>query len=157
MALVTSLIRTDVITACRDPAVAAKAGVGSVAWADTVVTRVFAGTQGYMFGRNRGRLPFLEVACNEVDFSQHNVEGGVVATAVSIRCHVGAGDQTTADDLTGNILLTCLAKIRSRTTVTYLTDGEENLAALVAGPWGLMRDLTLTVRHVYDRANYGAT
>lgn len=155
MPTIPSLIRIDVVTACRDPAVAAAAGLGASAWADTTVPHVFDALQGYMGGRNRGRLPFLEVAVGEMNFDTHNTEGGTVESTVTVRCHVGAKDQVTAMDQTAAILLTCLQRIRDKNSVTYLTDGGETLDALVAGPWGLMRDLRFTIRHVFERPTFG--
>lgn len=155
MPTIPSLIRIDVVTACRDPAVATAAGLGASAWADTTVPHVFDALQGYMGGRNRGRLPFLEVAVEDMEFDSHNSEGGTVATSATIRCHVGAKDQVTAMDQSAAILLTCLQKIRDKSTVTYLHDGGEHLDGLAAGPWGLMRDLKITFRHVFEKNTYG--
>lgn len=155
MSTIPSLIRADIVAACRDSTVATVAGLGAAAWADTVVPHVFDGLQGMMGGRNRGRLPFLEIACNDLNYDTHHTEGGVVETMVSIRCHVGSRDQVTAIDSTAAILMACLAKIRDRSTVTYLTDGTEQLQAIVAGPWGLMRECQLTIRHTFLRSNYG--
>lgn len=156
MATIPSIIRGDVVACCRDAAVATAAGVDLLAWQDETATRVFEGVQGFMGGRNRGRLPFLEVACNDLNFDGHTADGGTVETAVAIRCHVGTRDQTTAGDLMAQILLACITKIRDRSGgVTYLTDGTEQLGPTVAGPWGLQRELQFTVRHTFSRANYG--
>ena len=155
MPTIPSLIRIDVVTACRDAAVATAAGIGASAWADTTVPHVFDAIQGYMGGRNRGRLPFLEVAVADMDFDTHNTEGGTVETTATIRCHVGSKDQVTAMDQSAAILLTCIQKIRDNTSVTYLSDGSETLDGIAAGPWGLMRDLRFSVRHTFNNSTYG--
>ena len=155
MPTIPSLIRIDVVTACRDAAVATAAGIGASAWADTAVPHVFDALQGYMGGRNRGRLPFVEVAVADLNFDTHNTEGGTVESTITIRCHVGAKDQVTAMDQSAAILLTCLQKIRDTSSVTYLSDGSETLGGLIAGPWGLMRDLTITIRHTFNNSSYG--
>ena len=155
MATIPSLIRIDVITACRDSAVATAASVGAAAWADTTVPHVFDALQGYMGGRNRGRLPFLEVAVEAMEFDTHNTEGGTVETTATIRCHVGSKDQVTSMDQSAAILLTCLQKIRDTSSVTYLSDGSDRLDGLIAGPWGLMRDLKVSFRHTFNNSTYG--
>lgn len=156
MPTIPSLIRIDLVAACRDAAVAAAAGFGSVAWADATVPHVFDALQGLMGGRNRGRLPFVEVAVADLNFDTHNTEGGTVETSATIRCHVGSKDQVTAMDQSAAILLTCLQKLRDTSSVTYLSDGNDNLGELIAGPWGLMRDLRITVRHTFNNSSYGA-
>lgn len=155
MPTIPSLIRIDLVTACRDAAVATAAGVGASAWADTTVSHVFDALQGLMGGRNRGRLPFVEVAVADLNFDTHNTEGGTVETSATIRCHVGSKDQVTAMDQSAAILLTCLQKIRDTSSVTYLSDGDDNLGGLIAGPWGLMRDLKVSFRHTFNNSTYG--
>lgn len=155
MATILSIVRGDVVAACRSPAVASAAGIAIALWKDATTPRVFDGIQGFQGGRNRGRLPFLEVACGGMEMLERSVEGGVSQVTVTIRCHVGTKDQSTAADLTASILLTCLAKIRDMATVTYLADGDDALGDLVAGPWGLMRDATVTIRHNFSADNYG--
>ena len=157
MATIQSLIRADVVAACRAPAVASAAGVAVALWADAATPRVFEGIQGFQGGRNRGRLPFLEVACGGMEMLERSAEGGVSQVTVTIRCHVGAKDQATAADRMASILLTCMAKIRDMSTVTYLADGDDTLSDMVAGPWGLMQDAVLTIRHNFSADNYGVT
>lgn len=157
MATFPALIRADLVTACRDATVAAKAGFITADWSSTTIPHVFEGTQGYIGGRNRGRLPFLEVACADLGYEARAVDGGVTETNCVIRCHVGARDQSVADDLATAILIACLVKIRDITSTTYLYDGGQNLTAIEAGPWGLQKDLRITVRHTYSSSNYGST
>ena len=155
MVTIQSLIRTDIVAACRDSAVATAAGIDLLAWQDETAPHVFDCIQGYLGGRCRGRLPFIEVNVDDMNFDTHNTEGGTVETSATIRCHVGSKDQATAADLSASILLTSLQKIRDSSTVTYFSDGSESLDPLTAGPWGLMRDLRVFVRHTFNNSTYG--
>lgn len=157
MASAVSVLRTRILAACRASAVATQAGVLAATWSSTSVPRVFSGLAGMMGGRNRGRLPFLEVDITAQEMTPMADEGGTLLQRVTVRCHVGDGDTGAAGDFSAAILGACAAQIRSQTTDNLTMIGGDDLGEMQAGPWGLQRDLSLTVEQVFARSDYGVT
>lgn len=157
MASAISVLRTRALAACRASAVATQAGILAATWASTTVPRVFSGIAGMMGGRNRGRMPFLEVDIASQSMTAMADEGGALLQRVTVRCHVGDGDPGAAGDLSAAILGACAAQIRSQTTDNLTMVGDDELGEVQAGPWGLQRDLTITVEQTFARSDYGVT
>lgn len=152
----TSILRTRLLAACRSASVAAQAGVAAIAWADTTTPRVFSGVGGMLGGRNRGRLPFLEVDVLANSTAPLADDGGTLTQRVLVRAHVGGGDTGAAADLTAALLGSCIAAIRSQAVDNLTMLGGEDIGELTPGPWGLFRDLNLIVEQSFSR-DYGVT
>lgn len=154
MSTTNTVLRTRVLTQCRIAAVATAAGVGASAWADTSVPHVFGGSAGAIFGRNRGRLPFLEVATESQPFNQETPQGGTVRTTVRLRVNVGGADHETAEALANAILTAAIAAIRSESTDNYTAIGDDTIERFKPGPTWHQQEAVLTVEHSYSRSDY---
>lgn len=144
-------LRVAAVAACNSDAVATAAGFSPSAWTDSAAPHVFAGiARGFIGGRNRGRLPFVEVAVTADDGRPVVTEqGGDLTQTLTIRCHAG-GSQSSADSLTLAILSACMAATRAHSS--QLPElGPCAMGALQQGPWGHSRDATLTVVQTYYR------
>lgn len=152
-----AVLRQRVLSACRDGSVGLAAGVQLDTWASTTTPRVFSGLAGMMGGRNRGRLPFLEVEVGRQTTTALADEGGTLQQQVTVRCHVGDTDPGAASDLSAMILGACAASIRSQAADNLTALGDDEIGDLLPGPFGLQRDLTLTVEQSFSRSDYGVT
>ena len=152
MSSASSVLRTRVLSACRSAGVATQAAVAEATWASTTTPRVFSGVAGMLGGRNRGRLPFLEIDIQTQSMVPLSDDGGTLQQRVLVRCHVGGADPGTAADLTAAILAACAAAIRSQATDNLTALGGEDLNELEAGPWGSQRDLSLIIEQTYSRS-----
>lgn len=144
-------LRAAAVAACSSNAVAAAAGFSSATWTDSTAPHVFHGiARGFVRGRNRGRLPFVEVAVVADSGAPVVTEqGGDLTQTLVIRCHAGGG-LLDADSQTLQILSACLAETRaSSTRLPEL--GPCRMGDLRHGPWGHVRDATLTVAQTYYR------
>jgi hypothetical protein len=157
MASTSSVLQTRCLTACRAATVAAAAGVLAATWAAVDVLRVFAGLGGFLGGRNRGRLPFLEVSVGESAIDASAPEGGEGRTTVRLRVHVGGVDLGTAENLSHAILAAALASLRSETADNLCAWGSDRIGALEPGPWGCQRDAEAEVIQTWQRADYEVT
>ncbi len=154
MSTIGTVLSTRIYAALRDAAVAAQAGVAAGTWASTTVSHVFRDFTGYMLGRNRGRLPFIEFEISSEAFHQDTVEGGTVKTTVTLRAHVGGRDPEAASNMLEGILAAGMAKIRSEAVDNYTALGDDAMQPTVPGPWGLMREVAMEFEHTYDRGTY---
>jgi len=154
MSTTSSVLRDQIIDAIRMPQVASAAGIPIATWASTTTPRVFDGRVGYLGGRNRGRLPFVEVWVNNQGFLHTNMDGGTVMSEVLIRAHATGRDQNTAMDLLDEIVMTCMASIRSNPTYSYTAHGDDQLREATPGPFGWKQEAVVTVEHTYDRTTY---
>jgi hypothetical protein len=142
-------------SALRSPQVADAAGVAAASWADAATPRIFRGLAGFLGGRNRGRLPFIEFDIVNQPFAQESVQGGTVALAITIRVHYGSRDHGAASDATQAILANALAALRSEDVDNLCAFGTDQIGPIQASPWGLARDAQATVELSYNRADYG--
>ena len=150
-----AVIAARVLANLRLPAVAAAAGVASGVWADTTATRVFRGLSGFLAGRNRGRLPFIEFDIETQQFTQDTIEGGTATSTVHLIAHCGGRDPAVASELLAAILSAGFAAIRLETTDNYTALGDDQIGATMQGPFGHQRDGTLTISHSFARSDYG--
>lgn len=144
-------LRVAAVAACNTATVATAAGFSPEAWTDAEAPHVFSGiARGWIGGRNRGRLPFVEVAVTSDSGSPVVTEqGGDLTQTLVIRCHAGGG-LLDADSQTLCILSACLAETRaSSTRLPEL--GPCRMGDLRHCPWGHVRDATLTVAQTYYR------
>lgn len=149
-----TVISTRVFAALRDAVVAAQAGIATLTWASTVTPRVFRGFTGYLAGRNRGRLPFMEFDIESQGFAHETLDGGTMVSTVRIRAHCGGRDPETAGNLLEGMLAAGLAAIRSEAADNYTALGDDQIGALEQGPWGHTREATLTIEHTFARSDY---
>ena len=152
-----TVLSERVFSAMRSPQVADAASVSSATWSSTTVPRVFSGIAGYLGGRNRGRLPFVEFSIASQDFAHATLEGGTVTSSVIIRAHCGGRDPETATNLLRAILTAGLAAVRDEAADNYTALGDDRLGDTELGPWGHMQDASLTVEHTFARDDYEVT
>lgn len=157
MATIGTVISSRIFTALRSASVAAQAGVAEATWSSTATPRVFRGLGGYLNGRNRGRLPFVEFDVQAQGFNHEVYEGGTVISTVVVLAHCGGRDLETAGNLLEGILASGLAAIRSEATDNYTALGDDDIGPLEAGPWGHQRRATLTIEHTFARSDYEAS
>lgn len=156
MSTIDTVLSARIFAALRTSAVANAAGVAAGTWSDTTIPHVFKGSGPYIGGRNRGRLPFIEFWIESQPFAAEHFQGGTVITTVRIVAHVGGRDLETANDLADAMLAFGIAAIRSEAVDNYTAMGDDQIAALEAGPWGHMRQATMTFEHTFDRTIYEA-
>ncbi len=152
-----SVIRDTIAFACRDGLVALAAAVDPTAWASVTVPRVFIGSAGFLAGRNRGRLPFLDIHIEKQDFQQDTQEGGTLKSTVTISCHDTGRDQDTTISRMEQILCACLSAIRDNSNDNYTFLGSNAISGLAPGPFGWRMDATVTIEHSYAQDTFEAT
>jgi hypothetical protein len=118
------------MTAARASAVAAAAGISAGVWSSTTTPRVFPGKAGFIGGRNRGRLPFLEIAFTSQSFQNTVEDGGTLLTSVELIAHGTGRDQQTAEELLSGLLGAALASIRTTSTDNYIRIGDDQIEAI---------------------------
>ena len=149
-----SVLRDAAVAACQGPAVAAAAGLSAGVWADVNAPHVFGGNGGFIGGRNRGRLPFVEVSVIGQTFTPVTSEqDGDLEQTLSIRCHVGGDSIEDAEDLSELIISTCLVAIRNLGSELAAV-GSDRVSGLDQGPWGHVREATISVMQNYHRDTY---
>ncbi len=152
-----SVLAARVATALADDSVATQAGVAALTWASADAPRVFHGLGGYLQGRNRGRLPFVEYAITGQTFDSNASGGGTMTQTVTVRAHCGGRDLGTASDLTAAILAAGMAAIRDNTSDVYTDMGDDAVGELQPGAWGHQRDASMTFIQSFDRDTYEVT
>lgn len=152
-----SFISGRIFAALRSEFVAESAGVLGATWNSVAIPRVFRGFTGYIKGRNRGRLPFLEFEVETQAFALDTLEGGTQSSSVRIRAHCGGADPEVASDLLAAILGAGLAAVRTEAVDNYTALGDDQISAVSPGPWGHMREAVSTFQHSYGRSDYGVT
>lgn len=157
MANTGTVLNARVFAALRAAGVATAAGVALGIWSSTATSRVFSGIAGYLGGRNRGRLPFIEFSVSGQDFAHETLEGGTVTSSIIIRAHCGGRDPETSANLLREILTAGLVAIRSEATDNYTALGDDQLGDVQLGPWGHMQDASLTIEHTFARSDYEAS
>lgn len=154
MGTIGTVLSTRVFAALRSAGVATQAGVAEATWASTTVSRVFRGLCGYLGGRNRGRLPFVEFDIRSQGFDHETLEGGTVTSTIRLLAHCGGRDAETAGNLLEAILAAGLAAIRSEASDNYTALGNDQIDELEQGPWGHQRSASLTIEHTFARSDY---
>ena len=149
-----SVLSERIFSALRSSDVAAHAGVAAATWASTTTPRIFRGIAGFLGGRNRGRLPFVEFDISGIDYSHATLEGGAATTTARIVAHAGGRDPETAGNLLEAILTAGLIAIRDESADNYTALGSDAIGPLTLGPWGHQRETTITVVHSYGRSDY---
>lgn len=149
-----TVLTARVFQGARVAAVAAQAGLAAGVWASTTVPHVFRGLAGYIGGRNRGRLPFIEFDIATQKFDQRTEIGGDLMTTLTMRCHVGGRDPETAGNLAEAILTAAINAIRVETVDNYTAIGSDSIGAVEQGPWGHFRDAQMQFDHTFSRTTY---
>ena len=152
MATTGTVIQGRVFTALNSATVSSQSGMTLANW--TANPHVFYGFTGFLAGRNRGRLPFIEFDVSTDGFTQNTVEGGTLIVKVTLRIHVGGRDTQVAGNLAEALTLASLAAIRSESVDNYFALGDDSMQQIVPGPWGWVRESSLTVQLTYGRGNY---
>ena len=149
-----SVLRDAAVLACQGATVAAAAGIAAGVWADANAPHVFGGNGGFIGGRNRGRLPFVEVAVIDQTFTPVTAEmDGDLEQTLVIRCHVGGNIIADAEDLSELIISACLVAVRNLGT-DLAAVGSDRVSGIQQGPWGHVREATLTVMQNFHRDTY---
>jgi len=154
MATTRSVIAARLKADLEDSTVAAAANVVAATWASATSPHVFRGFGGFVTGRSRGRLPFIEYDITDQQFTLDNSEGGTVESTIRIAVHAGGRDLATIGNYLDGILMACFAKIRSQAEDNYFMLGNDVGQEVEQGPWGHMLQATFTVQHTYDRTSY---
>lgn len=128
----------------------------------TTPQRVFDGQTSMCGGRNRGRLPLLEVFVESQVFTKETTKGGTMMSRITVRAHCAGRDQATAQDLLSGMLAASLNAIRNavdsvNSRTGYFTDGDDAIGDVSKSPFAWFQDATLTVTHTYDRSTYELT
>ncbi len=146
-----SEVRSRVLAAVQSSTVATAAAVATATWASTTVPHVFDGDRVSAGGRNRGRLPFVEVFIASQPFVPEGSDVGMVETEIRLRAHIGGAEPTTAYETAEAILTACFAAIRSD---QYFNLGDSGIAGYATNPLWHRVDARLTVQHSYDPATF---
>lgn len=154
MSTAASILAARVLSALNSSAVAVRAGVLPATWALTTAPHVFHGLAGYLGGRNRGRLPFMEFEIESQTFEHQVTEGGELTQTIHLRAHVGGKDSGVAGELCEAMLCAAMAAIRSEAGDNLTALGNDAISAPQLGPWGISRDASLTVIQSYERSDY---
>lgn len=157
MATSVTVLSARVLSALRSSPVALAAGIGAATWASTTTPRVFQGFQGYLGGRNRGRLPFIEYDVDTQAYSKEHFQGGTLTSSLRIRAHCGLRDIPAASTLLDSIITSALAAVRDEAVDNYTALGDDQVSICEYGAWGHYCDATLSVEHTYASSDYEVT
>lgn len=152
MATTGTVIQRRIGAALNSAQVASQSGMTYAAW--TASPHVFYGFVGMLGGRNMGRLPFIEYDISTDSFHQDTVEGGTLTVKITLRVHVSGRDPATANNLAEALTLVALAAIRSESVDNYFAFGDDSMSQVKPGPWGWVRESSLTIQLTYARGNY---
>jgi hypothetical protein len=159
MASAADTIRTRIIAAIQSASVASFAGVVAATWASTTAPHVFDAENALIAGRNRGRLPFVEVQIETQEFDSDGSGCGTMRTRVKIRVHTGGYQKLTARQKAEAIATSSFAAIVA-SNAPYFDDGEVRTSIdaedTPAPGWNTL-DASLTVEHSYDPTTFEAT
>lgn len=154
MATSATVLYARVVAALRTNAVASAAGVGNGVWSSSSTPRVFQELQGYLGGRNRGRLPFIEFDIDSQNYNKDHFQGGTLTSLLRIRAHCGLRDVVAAGTLIDSILTSALAAVRSEAVDNYTALGDDQVSLLEYGVWGHYGDATMTIVQSYASNDY---
>ncbi len=153
MTTVANTLRDAVRTALQGATLATVAAIASDEWAmaEDDGGHVFDGLKGYIRGRNRGRLPFIEFAIQDQSFDQMSATGGMVATSLQVTAHVGGRGDSEAEELAFDLLGAAITAVRSIAN-SYCDRGSEKFGSFKPSPWGHQLDVTISISHAFGRA-----
>ena len=154
MSTTQSILAERIFAALRSAPVADQAGIATATWASTTIPRVFQGFSGYLAGRNRGRLPFIEFEFQSQGFAHETFEGGTVSTVVTLRAHCGGRDLETAGNLLNAMIASSLAELRSEAADNYTAFGSDQITVIQQGPWGHFIECQTNFEHTFARSDY---
>lgn len=138
-------------TACISGGVATAAEVEPMEWADL---HVFKAGTGLVGGKNRGRLPFIELISDTSDYDYivgGGDHGGRETARLVIRIWVGGTDRFAAETKANKIANTVLKSFKNH---LFLNNRTEDKSKMTIGPIGYYMDLTISVTTVFNR-DYG--
>ena len=110
--------------------------------------------QGYLGGRNRGRLPFVEFDISSQSYNQEHFQGGTLISALRVRAHCGLRDVVAAGTLLDLMVTAAIASIRSELVDNYTAMGSDSTTDSGYGAWGHFQDATLTIEQSFARLDY---
>ncbi len=143
-----------VAQACTDASAAEAAGIAAVTWSSL---HVFRGFGGFIGGRNRGRLPFVEWQVQGQGFAPESTQGGTCTMTVALRVHVGGANLAAAEDLSEEILAAILTVLRDESADNLYALGDDQISAMQPGPWGHVRESASTVEVSFGRDSFERT
>jgi len=144
--------RSQIFQALTSTTVAAIAQIPQTIWANY---HVFYGDSSYIAGRNRGRLPFVEVKRSQANMTHESEPnyGGTQVITFRIEIHTGnvprnsvLNNELQADQLARAII----QLIRSQ---SCFRDGEHTIETLVESPFGYSLAIDLTASLSADKDN----
>jgi hypothetical protein len=143
-----------IVAALKSDAVATSAGKSNPDWSNL---RVFSWIGGYIGGKNRGRLPFIEYGRNTSDYLRQQVgategtQGGTVTTNWSFIVHVGKTSrkaEDTNEDLAYKIAETAMSKIR--TNEINCRVGNEQFSELTTSSFSFAVRVDFTIENTWS-------
>lgn len=158
-AATSEVLHTVAMDAARNSAIADLAGITPAMWASaTGDGHVFDSRSGWVGGRNRGRLPFVEVDTEPTQYDLVAVDGGQSTTTVRWYIHVGGQDQRTAQNLAEVLAAGILATFRNSDFIdingNYARYGDDLPNTWETTPLGHMLTVTSVVEHSWCRSDY---
>lgn len=155
MSTTRSVVADRVSSALSSAQVADAAGVSSAVWASPSVPHVFRGfSSGFISGRSRGRLPFIDYEITEQPYALETRQGGMVSTSLRITAHAGGRDLAAVGERLDSMIVAALSAIRSEDEDNYMAIGNETVSEMEVSPWGQMMSVVLQVEHSYGREKY---
>ncbi len=157
MSTIESLIGERMFACIRAAPVALQAGVDAATWASITAPRAFQGLGGFLGGKNRGRLPFVEFEIQNQRFmlESRGPDGGTVTSQIVLRVNMGGANDEIVLNTTSAILAAIMVEVRSVRVDNYMAIGDgDSIGPLKQGPWGHSRDCQFSVDHSYGRDNY---
>jgi len=142
-------VMDDVQSACSDAAVATVAGVAAFTWNSL---HVFMEGNGLIGGRNRGRIPFVEIISGDNTFDWIASEYSTTDTFnIIIRVWVGGKNRYAASSLSQEISRAILGQFKN---YPRLIDKQINFNPITIGPLGFSADINVAINLSNDE-NFG--
>lgn len=138
-------------TACISGNVATAAGIDNPEWADI---HVFRSGFGLVGGRNRGRMPFVEIipGSTTFDYQQGGAgHGGMENANIILKLWSNKRELWEAESQLQTIGRTILKNFGAN---YYLHDRQDNIGQVTSGPIGSYIEITVTVTTNYNE-DYG--
>ncbi len=139
------------VEAFRTIPVAFAAGINRDLWASEVAPRVYDDVRGYIGGRHRGRLPFVEIEQASEAYDQRASDLGMHPRQWAVLIHVGGLSETEAEQRARNMLGAALSALRA-TGKAWL--GNSQGGTFTKDPLGYVLAATIGTRNTYDPATH---
>jgi hypothetical protein len=141
----------------RKPEIANVAGISDQKWASYHVFD--AASSSFIGGKNRGRLPFVEVIRVDQPYDQKDAGGGWMDTEMQIVINVGDrfgnGEESTVEELAHSIAENILQEVRNDHYFEKPANTQQDkIGQLTGGPYGFQLILSMTIRHTYNKNNF---